>query len=98
VAPGSAAFASTQVVATGLSARIQRAQRGGGLALLNLTFFVGGGAGSAVAGTLAKSFGLTTVIASTAAFPLLGALAAITLRRPRSLAEVAAFVREKQDA
>jgi DHA2 family metal-tetracycline-proton antiporter-like MFS transporter len=70
VSLGFAAFASTQVVATGLlSARIQPAQRGGGLALLNLTFFVGGGAGSAVAGALAKSFGLTTVIASIAVSP-----------------------------
>jgi MFS family permease len=83
VSLGFAAFASTQVVATGLlSARIQPAQRGGGLALLNLTFFVGGATGSAVAGTLAKSFSLTTVIASIAIFPLLGALAALTLRSP----------------
>jgi MFS family permease len=90
VSLGFAAFASTQVVATGLlSARIQPAQRGGGLALLNLTFFVGGGAGSAVAGALAKSFSLTTVIASIAVFPLLGALAALTLRRPQKPAEMA---------
>ena len=83
VSLGFAAFASTQVVATGLlSARIQPAQRGGGLALLNLTFFVGGATGSAVAGTLAKSFSLTTVIASIAIFPLLGGLAALTLRSP----------------
>jgi DHA2 family metal-tetracycline-proton antiporter-like MFS transporter len=90
VSLGFAAFASTQVVATGLlSARIQPAQRGGGLALLNLTFFVGGGAGSAVAGALAKSFSLTTVIASIAVFPLLGALAALTLRRQPKTAEMA---------
>ncbi|TDW98639.1 MFS transporter [Kribbella sp. VKM Ac-2566] len=82
VSLGFAAFASTQVVATGLmSARIQPARRGGGLALLNLTFFVGGGAGSALAGALTKSFGLSTVIASIAVFPLLGAFAALTLRR-----------------
>ena len=90
VSLGFAAFASTQVVTTGLlSVQIQPAQRGGGLALLNLTFFVGGGAGSAVAGALAKSFSLTTVIASIAVFPLLGALAALTLRRPQQPAEVA---------
>jgi len=90
VSLGFAAFATTQVVATGLlSARIQPAQRGGGLALLNLTFFVGGGAGSAVAGALAKSFSLTTVIVSIAIFPLLGAFGALTLRRPAKQAEVA---------
>ncbi|TCM36170.1 MFS transporter [Kribbella sp. VKM Ac-2568] len=90
VSLGFAAFASTQVVATGLlSARIQPAQRGGGVALLNLTFFVGGGAGSAAAGALAKSFSLTTVIAAIAIFPLLGALAALTLRHPRKSAEIA---------
>jgi len=90
VSLGFAAFASTQVVATGLlSARIDPAQRGGGVALLNLTFFVGGGAGSAVAGALAKSFSLTTVIAAIAIFPLLGALAALTLRRTHTYAEAA---------
>jgi predicted MFS family arabinose efflux permease len=90
VSLGFAAFACTQVVATGLlSVRIQPAQRGGGLALLNLTFFVGGGAGSAVAGALAKSFSLTTVIASIALFPLLGGLAALTLRRPQKPARSA---------
>jgi MFS family permease len=90
VSLGFTAFASTQVVATGLlSARIQPAQRGGGLALLNLTFFGGGGAGSAVAGTLAKSFSLATVIAAIAIFPLLGAIAASTLHRPHKPVEVA---------
>ncbi|CAM5686857.1 MFS transporter OS=Streptomyces aurantiogriseus OX=66870 GN=GCM10010251_18170 PE=4 SV=1 [Streptomyces aurantiogriseus] len=80
---GFAAFAVTQVVATGLlSARIAPQQRGGAVALLNLTFFVGGGVGSAVAGALAKSMDLTDVIGVVAAFPLLGTVFALTLPRP----------------
>jgi MFS family permease len=82
VSLGFAAFAGTQVVATGVvSARIQPARRGGGLALLNLTFFVGGGVGSAVAGALAKSVSLATVTAVIAVFPLAAALAALTFPR-----------------
>lgn len=80
---GFAAFAVTQVVTTGLlSARTAPQQRGGAVALLNLTFFVGGGVGSAVAGALAKSMELTDVVAVIAAFPLLGAVFALTLLRP----------------
>ncbi|MFI9173106.1 MFS transporter [Streptomyces lincolnensis] len=78
-----AAFAVTQVVTTGLlSARIAPQQRGGAVALLNLTFFVGGGIGSAVAGALAKSMELADVVGVVAAFPLLGTVFALTLPRP----------------
>ncbi|WP_030745018.1 MFS transporter [Streptomyces sp. NRRL F-5135] len=79
---GFAAFAVTQVVTTGLlSARTAPQRRGGAVALLNLTFFVGGGVGSAVAGALAKSMELASVLAVVAVFPLLGAVFALTLPR-----------------
>ncbi|MEU2603651.1 MFS transporter [Streptomyces albus] len=80
---GFASFAVTQVVTTGLlSGLIEPMRRGGAIALLNLTFFVGGGIGSAVAGALAKSYALTTVLGLIALLPLLGALVALTLPRP----------------
>jgi DHA2 family metal-tetracycline-proton antiporter-like MFS transporter len=51
------------------------------MGLLNLSFFVGGGVGSATAGALVKSLDLTDVLAIVAVFPLVGALAALTLGR-----------------
>ncbi|MEU2659659.1 MFS transporter [Streptomyces sp. NPDC007325] len=78
---GFAAFAVTQVITTALmAAHIEPAQRGGAMGLLNLTFFVGGGVGSATAGALVKSMDLTTVLAVVAVFPLVAAAAALTLR------------------
>ncbi|MBT2472537.1 MFS transporter [Streptomyces sp. ISL-66] len=77
---GFAAFAVTQVVTTALmSARVEPALRGGAMGLLNLTFFVGGGVGSATAGALAKSMSLTTALGVVAAFPLIACLVALTL-------------------
>ncbi|WP_433347428.1 hypothetical protein ACQP25_30110 [Microtetraspora malaysiensis] len=77
---GFAAFAVTQVITTALmSARIDPARRGGALGLLNLTFFVGGGVGSAIAGALVKSMDLTEILGIVAVFPLVAALAALTL-------------------
>jgi predicted MFS family arabinose efflux permease len=80
---GFASFAVTQVVTTGLmSSLIPPLRRGGAIALLNLTFFVGGGVGSALAGALAKNYALTTVLGFIALLPLLGAVVALTLPRP----------------
>ncbi|MCF6468345.1 MFS transporter [Nonomuraea sp. MG754425] len=77
-----AAFAVTQVVITGeVSARLPLALRGAGMGLLNLTFFVGGGVGSAVAGALAAVLGLPGTLAVVALFPL--AAAALSARRDR---------------
>ncbi|MDT0443828.1 MFS transporter [Streptomyces johnsoniae] len=77
---GFAAFAVTQVVSTALmSARVEPALRGGAMGLLNLTFFVGGGVGSATAGALAKSVSLYTTLGLVAGFPLLAAAFAVTL-------------------
>ncbi|WP_267242157.1 MFS transporter [Streptomyces sp. PR69] len=84
---GFAAFAVTQVVTTALmSARVEPALRGGAMGLLNLTFFVGGGVGSATAGALAKSLSLSTALGIVAAFPLVAAVCALTLadRAPRA--------------
>jgi MFS family permease len=87
---GFAAFAVTQVVTTGLlSARLDPRRRGGAMALLNLTFFLGGGTGSAVAGALAGSLDLTAVLGVVAAFPLAGALAALTLPAPAAARDAA---------
>ncbi|MFJ7064720.1 MFS transporter [Streptomyces sp. NPDC101115] len=78
---GFAAFAVTQVITTALmSAHVEPALRGGAMGLLNLTFFVGGGVGSATAGALVKSMELTAVLAVVAVFPLVAAAAALTLR------------------
>ncbi|MFI7273041.1 MFS transporter [Streptomyces sp. NPDC049879] len=77
---GFAAFAVTQVVGTALlSGRVEPAQRGGALGLLNLAFFVGGGIGSATAGALAAYVSLGAVLGVVAAFPLLAAVSALTL-------------------
>lgn len=51
------------------------------MGLLNLTFFVGGGVGSATAGALAKSMSLSTALGVVALFPLVAALVAFTLGR-----------------
>jgi hypothetical protein len=80
---GFASFAVTQVVVTGLmSARTPPMRRGGTIALLNLAFFVGGGAGSAVAGSLARSMELTTTLGILGLAPLLGAALGLSLPRP----------------
>ncbi|MGW0810895.1 MFS transporter [Nonomuraea sp. NPDC002799] len=77
-----AAFAVTQVVLTGeMSARLPAHLRGMGMGLLNLTFFVGGATGSAVAGALSASMGLSGVLVVVAAFPLAAAVLALTSRR-----------------
>jgi DHA2 family metal-tetracycline-proton antiporter-like MFS transporter len=78
-----AAFATTQVVTTGLlSAQTPPAQRGGTLALLSLTFFLGGALGTATAGTLARETSLATAISVLALYPLLAAVFSLTLDRP----------------
>ncbi|RVX40733.1 putative MFS family arabinose efflux permease [Nonomuraea polychroma] len=78
-----ASFAVTQVVITGeMSARLPIPRRGAGMGLLNLTFFVGGGIGSAVAGALAPWMGLPGSVAATACFPLIAAVVALTRVRP----------------
>ncbi|MEV8634139.1 MFS transporter [Streptosporangium sp. NPDC051023] len=80
-----ASFALTQVVLTGeMSARLPLPLRGAGMGLLNLAFFVGGGVGSAVAGALAPSMGLSRVLVVVACFPLVAAVLALTpVRAPR---------------
>ncbi|WP_433250602.1 MFS transporter [Streptosporangium sp. CA-135522] len=81
-----ASFALTQVVLTGeMSARLPLPLRGAGMGLLNLAFFVGGGVGSAVAGALAPSMGLSRVLVVVACFPLAAAVLALTpVRAPKS--------------
>ncbi|MFE2292695.1 MFS transporter [Streptomyces sp. NPDC059452] len=77
---GFAAFSVTQVFTTALmAAHIEPARRGGAMGLLNLTFFVGGGIGSATVGALARSLPLSTALAAVALFPLAAALTAVTL-------------------
>ncbi|GII96489.1 MFS transporter [Sinosporangium siamense] len=77
-----AAFALTQVVITGeVSARLPLPLRGAGMGLLNLTFFVGGGVGSAIAGALSESMPLHRTLLVVALFPLAAALIAVTRRR-----------------
>lgn len=79
---GFSAFSVTQVFTTALmSGHIEPARRGGAMGLLNLTFFVGGGVGSATAGALAKSMSLSTALGVVALFPLIAALVAFTLSR-----------------
>ncbi|MDP9863335.1 MULTISPECIES: MFS transporter [Streptosporangium] len=80
-----ASFALTQVVLTGeMSARLPLPLRGAGMGLLNLAFFVGGGVGSAVAGALAPSMGLSRVLVVVACFPLAAAVLALTpVRAPK---------------
>ncbi|MFJ6516209.1 MFS transporter [Streptomyces sp. NPDC091406] len=75
---GFAAFSVTQVFTTALmSGHIEPARRGGAMGLLNLTFFVGGGVGSATAGALAKSMPLASALGVMALFPLAAALFAL---------------------
>ncbi|MFD4234458.1 MFS transporter [Streptomyces sp. NPDC058542] len=75
---GFSAFSVTQVFTTALmSGHIEPARRGGAMGLLNLTFFVGGGIGSATAGALAKSMPLSTALGVVALFPLVAALVAV---------------------
>ncbi|MFF4415807.1 hypothetical protein ACFYY8_25035 [Streptosporangium sp. NPDC001559] len=75
------AAAATQVVVTGdVSARLSPPLRGAGMGLLNLTFFVGGGVGSAVAGALAQTMGLSGALVVVAVFPLVAAALAVVIR------------------
>ncbi|MGA5001669.1 MFS transporter [Streptomyces arboris] len=77
---GFSAFSVTQVFTTAMMAgHIEPARRGGAMGLLNLTFFVGGGVGSATAGALAKAMPLSTALGVVALFPLLAALVAFSL-------------------
>ncbi|MFD1939433.1 MFS transporter [Nonomuraea mangrovi] len=77
-----AAFAVTQVVLTGeMSARLAPQARGMGMGLLNLAFFVGGAAGSALTGALSGPLGLVRTLAVVAVFPLAAATVAFTTRR-----------------
>lgn len=74
---GFSAFSVTQVFTTALMSRhIEPARRGGAMGLLNLTFFVGGGVGSATAGALATSMPLSTALGALALFPLIAAAVA----------------------
>ena len=78
---GLAAFAVTQVVLTAeMSGRMPPALRGAGMGLLNLTFFVGGAAGSAACGALSGPLGLTGALSAIAVFPLAAALTAVASR------------------
>ncbi|MEU5877786.1 MFS transporter [Spirillospora sp. NPDC047279] len=82
-----AAFAVTQVVVTGeMSTRLPPDLRGAGMGLLTLTFFVGGGVGSALAGTLSESMSLPRTLAVVAVFPLAAAVLAV---RPARTADTA---------
>ncbi|MEV0648876.1 MFS transporter [Phytomonospora sp. NPDC050363] len=75
-------FATTQVVATGrVSAAVEPRRRGAAMGLLNLCFFVGGAAGSALAGALAEPLGLGGALAVAAVPPLLAGLLAPGLRK-----------------
>ncbi|MFD5200878.1 MFS transporter [Streptomyces sp. NPDC058375] len=79
---GFSAFSVTQVCTTALmSEHIEPARRGGAMGLLNLTFFVGGGVGSATAGALAKAMPLSTALGVVALFPLAAALVAFAPAR-----------------
>ncbi|RKS08019.1 putative MFS family arabinose efflux permease [Nocardiopsis sp. Huas11] len=77
---GFAAFSAVQVVVTGtVSARLAAAERGAGLGLLNLAFFVIGGAGSALVGALAALLGPSVALAVVGVLPLLGGGLALLL-------------------
>ncbi|MFI9583646.1 bagremycin/ferroverdin transporter BagJ/FevB [Streptomyces sp. NPDC052236] len=77
---GMATFAVTQVITTAvLSSRLEPLQRGGAMGVLNLLFFVGGGIGSATAGTLSEHMDLTSALAVVAILPLLAGLLALLL-------------------
>jgi DHA2 family metal-tetracycline-proton antiporter-like MFS transporter len=77
---GFAAFSVVQVVVTGtVSERLASAERGSGLGLLNLSFFVIGGAGSALAGALAAQVGQSVALAVVGVLPLAGGGLALLL-------------------
>ncbi|MFI5569149.1 bagremycin/ferroverdin transporter BagJ/FevB [Streptomyces sp. NPDC051740] len=85
---GMATFAATQVLTTAvLSSRLEPAKRGGAMGVLNLLFFVGGGIGSAAAGTLSEHMDLTSALAVVAALPLLAGLTALMLPPARAQQE-----------
>lgn len=82
---GMATFAVTQVITTAvLSSRLEPLQRGGAMGVLNLLFFVGGGIGSATAGTLSEHMDLTSALAVVAVLPLLAGLLALLLPPARA--------------
>ncbi|MEW1551251.1 bagremycin/ferroverdin transporter BagJ/FevB [Streptomyces tsukubensis] len=77
---GMATFAATQVHTTAvLSSRLEPAQRGGAMGVLNLLFFVGGGIGSATTGTLSEHMEITSALGVVALLPLLAGLVALLL-------------------
>lgn len=77
---GFAAFSVAQVIITAvMSARLTPARRGGGMGLLNLGFFVGGGTGSAIVAALSRWLALPDALAVVALLPLLAAGLALTL-------------------
>nr|WP_042195201.1 MFS transporter [Kibdelosporangium sp. MJ126-NF4]CEL21785.1 Major facilitator family transporter [Kibdelosporangium sp. MJ126-NF4]CTQ92565.1 Major facilitator family transporter [Kibdelosporangium sp. MJ126-NF4] len=79
---GFAAFAVTQVVTTGvMSVRIPPERRGGALGILNMSFFVGGGVGTAIAGGLSKAMPMTGALAVVAVLPLVSGLLALVLSK-----------------
>jgi len=94
-----AAFAVTQVVLTAaVSARIPIQQRGTGMGLLLMVYFVGGSLGVALAAAAAERFGPFTALGVAAALPLVGGVLALMIRsvsdgRPRWNARVADAVR-----
>ncbi|MFI6575355.1 MFS transporter [Nocardiopsis sp. NPDC050513] len=80
---GFAAFSTVQVVVTGImTLRLPPTERGGGLGLLNLAFFVSGGVGSALVGALAASVGPAAALAAVAALPLMGGALTFLLPAP----------------
>lgn len=71
---GFTAFAVTQVVTTGvMSTHIPPQHRGASMGPLNLSFFVGGGAGSAAAGALSQAVDLTDALAVVSVLPICAA-------------------------
>lgn len=79
---GMTAFATTQVVITAsVSPGPEPARRGSLLGLLNLAFFLGGGVGAAVVGTVADASGMPAALCVLAAFPIAAGL--LSVRRTR---------------
>lgn len=77
---GFAAFAVTQVITTGvMSVHVPPDRRGGALGILNMSFFVGGGVGAAIAGGLSKAMPVTGALAVVAVLPLISGLLALAL-------------------
>lgn len=74
---GGVAFSVTQVVVTGVvSAVLPVSERGTGLGIVNLGFFVGGAVGTAIYAALAGPLGSVWALAVVAVFPALSAVVA----------------------